>query len=113
LILSLPFAFAVWGVSIWMTVSTEPGSGSGAILAVTVAVGLVAVVLFVAAIKVLVRATRLTLFVLAGGELVAIVLLVIAMRSGSNLIALTVIAAVALVISVATALGTAPRGLPA
>ncbi|MET0866084.1 MAG: hypothetical protein ABWZ98_17260 [Nakamurella sp.] len=112
LLLSLPLAIAAYGVAVW--ISSDAGVSSGAtapVLAVTVAVGLVALVLFVCAIRTLVRAfaTRLTLYVMAGCEVVALVLFVLAIRAGSNLVLWAVIAGVAAIASVVTGLRSAPR----
>ncbi|MEP6561195.1 MAG: hypothetical protein ABJD68_09005, partial [Nakamurella sp.] len=103
LLLSLPLAIAAYGVSVF--ISSDAGTASGItapVLAVTIGVALVALVLFVCAIRTLVRAyaTRLTLFVMAGCELIALALFIVAMRDGSNLVLYAVMAAVAVLMSV-------------
>ena len=110
LVLCLPLAIAAWAVSVWIGASPENQfDDTWQLIVIIVAVALVVIVQFIYSIKTLIQATRSTLFVLAGCELIVLVLLVIAMRSGSNLIALTVIAGVAVVISVLTGLRAMAR----
>lgn len=111
LVLALPLAIAAYGVAVVLG-SDSTGSGmTTPVLAVTIGVGLLALVIFICAIRTLVRAyaTRLTLFVLAGCELVALGLFIVAMRSGSNLVFYAVLAGVAVLVSVATGLRTGQR----
>jgi hypothetical protein len=101
--LCLPLAISAWAVSVWIGASGANQFGdTWQLVVIIVAVALVVIVMFVCSIKTLIQATSTNLFVLAGCELIVVVLLVIAMRSGSNLVALTVIAGVAVVISVLT-----------
>jgi hypothetical protein len=112
LLLSLPLAIAAYGVSVF--ISSDAGSSSGVtgpVLVVTIAVALVALVLFVGAIRTLFPgyASRLTLFVVAGCEAVALVLFVLAIRAGSNLLFWAVLAGVAVLISVLAGLRIGQR----
>jgi len=112
LMLSLPLAIAAYGVSVFISSDAGAGSGvTGPVLAVTVAVALVALVLFVGAIRTLFPGytSRLTLFVVAGCEVIALVLFVLAIRAGSNLVLWAVLAAVAVVVSVLTGLRIGQR----
>jgi FtsH-binding integral membrane protein len=110
LLLCLPLAIAAWAVSVLVAADSQLATGdTWQVTAVIVAVALVVIVLFLCSIRTLVRATSVTLFVLAGCELIVVVLLIIAMRSGSNLLALTVIAGIAVVISVLTGMRVRTR----
>ena len=112
LLLSLPLAIAAYGVSVFISSDSGAASGvTGPVLVVTVAVALVALVLFVGAIRTLFPgyASRLTLFVVGGCEAIALVLFVLAIRAGSNLVFWAVLAGVAVVISVLTGLRLGQR----
>jgi hypothetical protein len=111
-LLSLPLGIAAYGVALYISSNAASTEGiTGPILAVTIAVAVVALVLFVCAVRTLIRAyaTRLTLLLMAGCELIGLVLFVLAIRAGSNLLLWAVLAAVAAVLSVITGVRVGQR----